>query len=131
MKTALIITVGLIATMAPAMAHHSFAAEYDNSKPVTLNGICTKVEWLNPHAKVYLDVKDDSGKVSTWEVELGSPNGLMRSGWTRNSLKPGDPIVVEGAKAKDGSNLANAKTIKFADGRKLFAGTPSETGSEK
>ena len=132
MKAALAFSFGFVAMVAPAMAHHSFAAEYDNNKQVTLlDGACTKVEWLNPHAKIYLDVKDESGKVTNWEVELGSPNGLMRSGWTRNSLKPGDPIVVEGAKAKDGSNLANAKTIKFADGRKLFAGTPSETGSEK
>jgi hypothetical protein len=131
MKTAALLTFGFVAMIVPAMAHHSFAAEYDSKQPVVLTGTCTKVEWLNPHAKVYLDVKDEAGKVANWEVELGSPNGLMRSGWTRNSLKPGDTIVVEGAKAKDGSNLANAKTIKFADGRKLFAGTPSETGSDK
>jgi len=131
MKVAAAFAVGLIVTVAPAIAHHSFAAEYDSTKPVTLNGTFTKIEWLNPHTKIYLDVKDESGKVTNWEVELGSPNGLMRLGWTRNTLKPGDHIIVEGAKAKDGSNLANAKTVKMSDGRKLFAGSGSETGDSQ
>jgi hypothetical protein len=131
MKVAALFAIGLIVTVAPALAHHSFAAEYDSNKPVTLNGTFTKIEWLNPHTKIYLDVKDESGKVANWEVELGSPNGLMRLGWTRNTLKPGDNIIVEGAKAKDGSNLANAKTVKMSDGRKLFAGSASETGDSK
>ncbi len=112
----------------PAFAHHSFAAEYDAAKPVTLTGSVTKVEWTNPHARFYMDVKDDSGAVANWEFELGSPNGLMRSGWTRNSLKPGDTVTVEGSLAKDGSKLANAKSVKLADGRKVFAGTANETG---
>jgi hypothetical protein len=130
MKIAAVFALGLVTIVAPAMAHHSFAAEYDANKPVTLTGTFTKVEWMNPHTKIYLDVKDDSGNVTNWEVELGSPNGLMRMGWTRNTLKAGDVIVVEGAKAKDGSNLANAKTVKTADGRKLFAGSASETGGD-
>jgi hypothetical protein len=115
----------------PALAHHSFAAEYDNKQPVDLTGTVTKVEWMNPHARFYLDVKDDSGKVTNWEFELGSPNGLMRQGWTRNSMKIGDSIAVQGAKAKDGSNLANARTVKLSDGRRLFAGSASETGRDE
>ncbi len=131
MKVAAVFVIGIIAAVAPAMAHHSFAAEYDATKPVTLTGSVTKVEWLNPHTKIYIDVKDESGKVANWELELGSPNGLMRMGWTSKTLKPGDIIVVDGAKAKDGSNLANVKTVKLADGRKLFAGSASETGDSK
>ena len=124
----LAIVLGLSAM--PALAHHSFAAEYDNKKPVDLTGTVTKVEWMNPHARFYLDVKDDKGTVTNWEFELGSPNGLMRQGWTRNSMKIGDSISVQGSLAKDGSNLANARTVKLTDGRKLFAGSASETGSD-
>ena len=126
----LLVGAGLLASV-PAFAHHSFAAEYDRAKPVTLTGSVTKVEWMNPHARFYVDVKDDSGKVTNWEFELGSPNGLMRQGWTRNSLKEGDVVTVEGSLAKDGSNLANARTVKLADGRKVFAGSAEETGRDK
>jgi hypothetical protein len=125
----LLVGAGLLASM-PVFAHHSFAAEYDRAKPVTLTGTVTKVEWMNPHARFYVDVKDDSGKVTNWEFELGSPNGLMRQGWTRNSLKEGDMVTVEGSLAKDGSNLANARTVKLADGRKVFAGSAEETGRD-
>jgi DNA/RNA endonuclease YhcR with UshA esterase domain len=125
----LAIVLGVAAV--PAVAHHSFAAEYDAAKPVTLTGTVTKVEWMNPHARFYIDVKDDTGKVSNWEFELGSPNGLMRRGWTRNSLKEGDVVTVAGSLAKDGSKLANARTIKLADGRQVFAGSATETGDEK
>ncbi len=85
--------LGLLATAAPMMAHHSFTAEYDAAKPVTLTGTVTKVEWMNPHARFYIDVKDDSGTVTNWELELGSPNALMRLGWTRHSLKPGEVVT--------------------------------------
>jgi hypothetical protein len=112
----------------PAFAHHSFAAEYDNKKPVTLTGTVTKVEWMNPHARFYLDVKDEGGNVANWEFELGSPNGLMRQGWTRSSLKEGDQVTVSGSLAKDGSKLANARTVTLSDGRKVFAGSAEETG---
>jgi hypothetical protein len=125
----LAMVLGLAAV--PAVAHHSFAAEYDSKKPIEFSGTVTKVEWMNPHARFYVDVKDDAGKVTNWELELGSPNGLMRQGWTRNSMKIGDVVSVQGSMAKDGANLANARTVKLADGRRLFAGSASETGSDK
>jgi len=128
MKTLALIAACLVTAAVPVLAHHSFAAEYDNNKPLTLTGTVTKVEWMNPHARFYIDVKDQSGKVSNWEFELGSPNGLMRRGWTRNSLKEGDVVSVTGYHAKDGSNLGNARTISLADGRKVFAGSTEDGG---
>jgi len=129
MKTKLsLIAAGLLVAAAPALAHHSFAAEYDNNKSLKLTGTVTKVEWMNPHARFYVDVKDESGKVTNWEFELGSPNGLMRRGWTRNSLKPGDTVTVSGYQAKDGTSLGNARTVSLADGRKVFAGSTDDGG---
>src|SRR5580698_2545895 len=125
----LIACAGMLASALPVFAHHSFAAEYDASKPVELKGTVTKVEWTNPHARFYVDVKDESGKVTNWNFELASPNVLTRNGWTRHSLKEGDVIEVQGAMAKDGSNLANARTVTLADGKKVFAG--SATDSDK
>jgi hypothetical protein len=118
--------VGLLVPAVPALAHHSFAAEYDSNKPVTLKGTVSKVEWTNPHARFYVDVKDDSGKVTTWNLELASPNVLVRNGWSRNTLKVGDPVTVSGSMAKDGANLANARAVTLADGRKVFAGSNEE-----
>ena len=123
--------VFLLAAALPALAHHSFSAEFDSNQKVSLKGVVTKVEWMNPHARFNMDVKDDAGKVTNWEFELGSPNGLMRRGWTRNSLKEGDVITVAGSLAKDGSKLANAKTIKLSNGKEVFAGSASETGDAK
>jgi hypothetical protein len=121
----------LVLGAVPALAHHSFAAEYDSTKPITLKGSVTKMEWQNPHARFYVDVTDESGKVTNWELELGSPNGLMRRGWTRNSLKPGDTVTVEGYLAKDGSKLANARNVTLGDGRKIFAGSSDDGGPSK
>jgi hypothetical protein len=122
----LIASAGLMLSALPAFAHHSFAAEYDSSKPVELKGTVTKVEWTNPHARFYVDVKDANGKVTNWNLELASPNVLSRNGWTRHSLKEGDVITVQGSRAKDGDNLANARTVVFADGRKVFAGSATD-----
>jgi hypothetical protein len=123
--------LGLLLCTVPILAHHSFAAEYDSAKPVTLTGTVTNVEWMNPHARFYIDVKDDKGDLANWELELGSPNGLMRQGWTRNSLKKGDVVTITGSLAKDGSKLANARTVKLADGRQVFAGSSETEGKNK
>ena len=106
-----------------AWAHHAFAAEFDANKSIKVSGTITKVEWTNPHAWLYIDVKDESGKTTNWSFELGSPNGLVRLGWRRSSLKEGDQVTVEGFLAKDGSNTANAHSVTLPDGRKVFAGS--------
>ena len=113
-----------------AFAHHSFAAEFDAKRPVELKGTLLELEWVNPHAWIHMEVKDESGKVTKWDCELGSPNLLMRSGWRRDSLKKGDVIIVNGSAAKDGTNLANAKTVKLADGTRVFnAGSSGDAGT--
>lgn len=119
-----IVAIGFAACVAvtPVAAHHSFSAEYDSKKPVTLKGIVTKVEWMNPHVYFYLDVTDESGNVANWALEMGPPNGLERSGWTRNTMKVGDEVVVEGTLAKDGSKQANARSVTLVStGKKLGA----------
>ena len=109
----------------PASAHHSFPAQYDAEKHVTLTGKVTKVEWMNPHILFYIDVEDaQTGEVANWAFEMGSPNTLIRLGWTRNSLQTGDVVTVEGSQARDGSRLANASSVVLAgSGKKMFAGS--------
>jgi Family of unknown function (DUF6152) len=124
-KLTIAICGGLMAAAIPALAHHSFSAEYDRAKTVQLKGTVTKVEWMNPHARFYLDVKDDGGKTTNWEFELGSPNGLMRQGWTAHSLKIGDVVQVNGSQAKDGSNLVNASKVAFENGKTVLSGASS------
>ena len=104
-----------------ALAHHSFAAEFDRHKPVTLKGTVTKIEWENPHTRLYMGVPDKLGIVSNWELELASPNSLLRAGWTRHSVNIGDKVTVNGFRAKDGSSLANASTMFAADGRRILS----------
>lgn len=119
-------SLGMLVPLAPVLAHHSFQAEYDATKPVTLSGVLTKVEWTNPHARFYLDVKDQDGKVTNWNLELASPNALRRLGWTRETLKVGEVVTVQGSLAKDGSKMANTRAITLADGRKLLAGSSAD-----
>jgi hypothetical protein len=113
---------------APAFSHHAFSAEFDVKKPITLTGTVTKVEWTNPHARFYVSVTEEGGGTTVWDFELASPNGLMRRGWNRSSLKPGDTVTVSGYLAKDGSKMANARSVSLADGRKIFSGTTDDGG---
>ena len=117
-----------LAASSPAVAHHSFAAMYDANKPITLKGAVTKIEWTNPHARFYVDVKDDKGTVTNWNLELASPNVLTRQGWSRKSLNVGDVITVEGSLAKDGSKMANARVVTLASGKRVFAGSSGGDG---
>ena len=124
--------LALLFQVTPAWAHHAFAAEFDAKSGIKASGTVTKVEWTNPHVWLYVDVKDDSGKVTNWSFELGSPNGLVRRGWRRTSLKEGDQVTIEGFRAKDGSNVANAHTVTLPDGRSVFADSQrSEEGPPK
>jgi uncharacterized protein DUF6152 len=115
-----ITVLGLMAAAVPAAAHHAFAAEFDIDKPIALRGTVTVMEWVNPHSWIHIDVKGPDGKVVNWMVEGGSPNSLMRLGFTKNALAPGMEIIVEGYQAKDGTNKGVGRSLTFADGRKLF-----------
>ena len=130
MRTRLAVVVacfGLLLAAVPAIAHHSFAAEFDANKPLKMTGTVTKIEWMNPHAYFYIDVTDE-GQTANWGMEMGSPNGLMRQGWTRNTMKIGDVVVVEGSKAKDGSNVGNARSVTMqSTGKRLFAASSQGT----
>jgi hypothetical protein len=127
----------LLAVSWPARAHHSFAAEYDSTKTVTVKGAIQKLEWVNPHAYFWVDAKDENGKITTWAFESLSPNALARQGWNRNSLKQGEEVTVEGYLAKDGKPLAdgsihaNSKSVTRADGRKVFVGSSADDAATK
>jgi hypothetical protein len=128
MKSSLLAAVLVVSTAVPAAAHHSFSAQYDPNKPVTLQGKVTKIEWTNPHARFYIDVADADGKVVNWNLELSSPNYLKRAGWSSTSLKPGDEVSVEGSLARSGANMANARLVTFPDGTRVFARSAQDGG---
>jgi hypothetical protein len=120
--------VGLLLNALPVWPHHAFAAEFDPKRPVKLRGVVTKMEWINPHAWMHVDAKDADGKVTSWMIEAGTPNTLFRRGFTKDSLKIGTEVLVDGYQSKDGSNTANGRDVTLSDGRKLFLGS-SGTGA--
>src|ERR1700685_427285 len=127
----LAVSAGLFLASLPALAHHSFAAEFDVKQPITLKGTVTKVEWTNPHVWIYIDVTNDNGAVEHWQCENGAPNALARMGWTRHSLSVGDKITIESFRAKNADNTANARQVILADGRKVFSGSAEDGGPGK
>lgn len=137
-RTATLVTIGIgMMLLSSALrAHHAFSAEFDANNPVTLKGVVTRVDWINPHSWLYIDVKDASGKVVPWKIEMGAPNQLLRRGWNKKSLPPGTEVVVEGYRAKNGSDIANGGNVTLANGNKMFVGSsgtgaPYDTDKEK
>ena len=131
MKTklaALLACIALLAVVVPLQAHHPFSAEYDKNKPITMMGTVTKIDWMNPHIWIYIAAKDDSGKVTQWQCEGGPPNSLTRNGWTKNALKEGDQVTIEGFRAKNATNTCDSRAVKLPDGRKVFSGTADDGG---
>jgi hypothetical protein len=126
MKKLVLSAFAFLGTVAiPAFAHHAFSAEFDSSKPIEIKGVVTKIEWMNPHAWFYLDVKTDSG-VEHWQFETGAPIELTRRGWRKNDLKVGDEVTVHGFRAKDGTNTGNARLVNLPGGKKVFSGSAED-----
>jgi hypothetical protein len=135
MKLRLVVLMAVVGALCPVsqvLAHHSFDAEYDSKKVIELKGVVTRFEWLNPHVRFYVDVKDDKGNVTNWDLELMSPNTLTRAGWTRHALKVGDAVTVTAYLAKDGSKRANARgNVTLANGTKIFAGDATQGNANR
>ena len=129
MKTVALAIFALIVTAGPTWAHHAFASEFDARKPVKFTGVITKMEWINPHSWMHVEVKKPDGSVENWMIEAGTPNMLFRRGVNKNSVKPGMEVVIDGYQAKDGSHRANGRDLTFPDGRKMFLGATSGTGA--
>jgi hypothetical protein len=130
MRRILLVVVALAVGTFPALAHHSFSAEFDVNKPVKLRGTLTKMEWVNPHGWMHILVKDQEGNAVPWMIETAAPNALLRRGFTKNSLPVGAEIVIEGFQAKDGANKANGSNITFADGKRVFVGGERDANSQ-
>jgi len=131
MKIMICILATFVAVMTidrSAVAHHSFAAEFDANQPITVNGAVSKMDWVNPHSWIYVDVKGPDGQVVQWRFEMGPPNALLRMGWRKDSIPPGTPVKIEGYRAKSGQPVANAKTVTLPDGRELFSGGSTPPG---
>ena len=126
--SAVLAAIVALALAIPAVAHHSFSAEFDGSKLIELKGVVTRIEWTNPHVYFYVDVKDDKGNTTNWGCEAASPGSLHRQGWSRDSLKVGDQVIVGGYPARDGSKLADARRVTLPDGRRIFGGTAGDGG---
>ena len=122
----LVVVFGLLGLGVTAFAHHSVTGEYDVNKPVMLKGVVTKIEWTNPHARIYVDVAEPNGAVANWNLELAAVSALVRNGWSRNQLKVGDTVTVEGIRARSGATIANARSVTLPDGRKVFSGEPGQ-----
>ncbi|HTC33939.1 MAG TPA: DUF6152 family protein [Bryobacteraceae bacterium] len=127
-KLAALLGIAFAVGVLPVAAHHSFAAEFDASKAIRITGVISKVEWTNPHSYLYIDVKDDQGNWATWACEGGAPNALSRRGFTRNAIKLGDTVTIDGYGAKDGSRLLDARRVTLTDGRSFYSGSPGDGG---
>ena len=132
-KTGLLIAVAglVLSAVAPVLGHHAFSAEFDQSKPIKLSGEITKLEWTNPHAWLFIDVKGPDGKVVNWRLEMGAPNALLRAGWSRSDIKPGTPVTVSGFLARAGGSVGNAFQVRLPDGRDLFAASSLKEDAAK
>ena len=119
----LVVGVGMLLASMPVLAHHSFAAEYDENQPITLKGTLTKMDWVNPHGWIHVDVKGPDGKVVNWAIETGAPNALLRRGLRKTDFPPGTEVTIQGFRAKDGTNTANGRTVTTKDGKNFFAGS--------